>query len=167
MTKAALDKILTEMGYEEDEKYAVKEIVVTLRRMKTITKEALKESGKLSAGIVDELMVLQEWYEEWSSSMTTASQPIEDVFTETLWDEYLMKRADKKKKSGNIIKQEASDPHAKTVSNSDALNVSYKVETKEIPKLPANKTLKGKIFDDWVSIFYVKMCQAKVYDILA
>ena len=86
MTKAALDKILTEMGYEEDKKYAVKEIVVTLRRMKTITKEALKEGGKLSAGIVDELMVLQEWYEEWSSSMTTASQPIEDVFTETLGD---------------------------------------------------------------------------------
>ena len=40
------------------------------------------------------------------------------------------------------------------------------METKEIPKLPANKSLKGKIFDEWHGNFYVKMCQAKVADIL-
>eukprot|EP00957_Ditylum_brightwellii_P003288 249666-Ditylum_brightwellii.AAC.1 len=48
-----------------------------------------------------------------------------------------------------------------TKSKDDGINVSYKVETKEIPKLPANKLLKEKIFDKWHGNFYVKMCQAK------
>ena len=40
------------------------------------------------------------------------------------------------------------------------------METKEIPKLPANKAIKGKIFDDWQATFLVKMSQAKVDDIM-
>eukprot|EP00957_Ditylum_brightwellii_P182826 13926397-Ditylum_brightwellii.AAC.1 len=46
------------------------------------------------------------------------------------------------------------------------LNVSYKVETKEILKLLPNKSLQGKLFDEWQGSFYVKMCQVKVDDIL-
>eukprot|EP00957_Ditylum_brightwellii_P008942 676750-Ditylum_brightwellii.AAC.1 len=49
----------------------------------------------------------------------------------------------------------------------NGLNVSYKVETRDIPKLPPYKSLKGKIFDNWHSYFYVKMCQAKLGDMLA
>eukprot|EP00957_Ditylum_brightwellii_P006282 476752-Ditylum_brightwellii.AAC.1 len=52
-------------------------------------------------------------------------------------------------------------------ANSGGLNVSYKVKTREIYKTPPNKSLKGKAFDDWHSSFYVKMCQAKLSDILA
>ena len=36
MTYTALSKVLTAMGYNEDEKKALKETVGTLRRMKTI-----------------------------------------------------------------------------------------------------------------------------------
>eukprot|EP00957_Ditylum_brightwellii_P009988 753547-Ditylum_brightwellii.AAC.1 len=60
MTKALLEKILTEMCYEDDKKKAVKEAMSTLRQMKTVTKEVLKEGDTLSLGIIDELMVLQE-----------------------------------------------------------------------------------------------------------
>ena len=45
--------------------------------------------------------------------------------------------------------EEAKPPAAAktTKTKDDGINVSYKVETKEIPKLPANKSPKGKIFD--------------------
>eukprot|EP00957_Ditylum_brightwellii_P115273 8790196-Ditylum_brightwellii.AAC.1 len=85
------------MGYEDEEKQAVKEAVNTLRRMKTIQRETLRESENLTLGIIDELMALKEWYTEWSSSMIATSQTIEEVFTESLWDEFLAKREEKAK----------------------------------------------------------------------
>eukprot|EP00957_Ditylum_brightwellii_P107675 8214499-Ditylum_brightwellii.AAC.2 len=60
------------------------------------------------------------------------------------------------------IKFEESDDSVKAVPKPESsLNISYKVETREIPKLPPNKSLKGKLLDEWQGIFYVKMCQAK------
>ena len=46
------------------------------------------------------------------------------------------------------------------------LNVLYKVESKDIPMLQANKALKGQIFDDWYQIFYAKMSQAQVSELM-
>jgi hypothetical protein len=62
------------------------------------------------------------------------------------------------------IKLEESDKLVKAVNarEESGLNVSNKVETQEIPKLPPNKSLKGKLFDKWQGNGYVKMCQAKV-----
>jgi hypothetical protein len=122
-------------------------------------------------------MALKEWYGEWTANMGTATETINEVFTEELWDEFLDKKAAKareiKEEASRLkleesrIKFEESDDSVKVVSKeASSLNVSYKVETKEIPKLPANKSLKGKIFDEWQGNFYVKMCQAKVDDIL-
>ena len=37
---------------------------------------------------------------------------------------------------------------------------------KEIPKLPKDKSLRGKIFDDWNALFNAKMSQAKISDLL-
>ena len=42
MTRTALEKILTEIGYEEDKKKIVKETVGIMRRFKTLTKDTLK-----------------------------------------------------------------------------------------------------------------------------
>ena len=53
----------------------------------------------------------------------------------------------------------------KTSSNM-GVNTSYKVEAKEIPKLPPNKTLRRQIFDNWLMNFYAKICQAQVGSIL-
>ena len=54
----------------------------------------------------------------------------------------------------------------KTMDKAGGLNISYKVETKDIPKLPAEKSLQGKIFDNWHASFYTKMCQANIEDIM-
>eukprot|EP00957_Ditylum_brightwellii_P004844 369016-Ditylum_brightwellii.AAC.1 len=66
------------------------------------------------------------------------------------------------------IELEDSDELVKAVNTrkESGSNVSYKNKTKEIPKLPPNKDMKGKLFDEWQGIFYIKMCQAKVDDIL-
>eukprot|EP00957_Ditylum_brightwellii_P015925 1199254-Ditylum_brightwellii.AAC.1 len=48
------------------------------------------------------------------------------------------------------IKFEESNNSVKAVPKPESsLNVSYKVETREIPKLPPNKSLKGKLFGEW------------------
>eukprot|EP00957_Ditylum_brightwellii_P071480 5433153-Ditylum_brightwellii.AAC.1 len=60
MTRTALEKILTEIGYEQDKKKIVKETVRTMRRFKTLMKETLKESGEMNSGMIDELMAVKE-----------------------------------------------------------------------------------------------------------
>lgn len=148
--------------------------------MKMVTKESLKEGYTLSPCISDELMALQKWYIELSSNKEASAETIGEIFTEQLWDEYVLKRAEKIKKPKEELSRmklelkqsrnmfEESDELVKAVNarEESGLNVSYKVETKEIPKLPPNKSLKGKLFDKWQGNFYVKMCQAKVNDIL-
>eukprot|EP00957_Ditylum_brightwellii_P021073 1588029-Ditylum_brightwellii.AAC.1 len=99
MTKAALKKILTEMCYEDNRKKAEKEAVGTLCQMKMVTKELLKKGNALSPGIIDEPMVLQEWYIEWSSNKEASAQTIKETFIEQLLDEYVMKRSEKMKES--------------------------------------------------------------------
>eukprot|EP00957_Ditylum_brightwellii_P014206 1070201-Ditylum_brightwellii.AAC.1 len=59
MTRTVLEKILTEIGYEEDEKKIVKETVGTMRRFKTLTKETLRENGKMNSRMIDELMAVK------------------------------------------------------------------------------------------------------------
>eukprot|EP00957_Ditylum_brightwellii_P200601 15292614-Ditylum_brightwellii.AAC.1 len=60
MTRTVLDKILTEIGYEEDKTKIVKETVRTMRRFKSLTKETLKESGEMNSEMIDELMAVKE-----------------------------------------------------------------------------------------------------------
>eukprot|EP00957_Ditylum_brightwellii_P152850 11634252-Ditylum_brightwellii.AAC.1 len=76
----------------------------------------------------------------------------------------MYKAAEKRRQVKEEEETEKAKPPAATKTmktKDDGINVSYKVETKEIPKLPASKSLKGEIFDEWHKIFYVKMCQAK------
>eukprot|EP00957_Ditylum_brightwellii_P059778 4538114-Ditylum_brightwellii.AAC.1 len=58
-----------------------------MRRFKTLTKETLKESDEMNSGVIDELMVVKEWYLLWSANMDAISKSIEEVFTQALWDE--------------------------------------------------------------------------------
>eukprot|EP00957_Ditylum_brightwellii_P198399 15118887-Ditylum_brightwellii.AAC.1 len=60
MTRAALEKVLIEIGYKEDKKKIVKETIRMMRRFKALTKETLKESGAMNSGMIDELMALKE-----------------------------------------------------------------------------------------------------------
>eukprot|EP00957_Ditylum_brightwellii_P077847 5916830-Ditylum_brightwellii.AAC.1 len=60
MTRTALEKVLSEIGYEEDKRKLVKETVGTMRRFKTLTKETLKESCVMNSRMIDELMAVKE-----------------------------------------------------------------------------------------------------------
>eukprot|EP00957_Ditylum_brightwellii_P064333 4882370-Ditylum_brightwellii.AAC.1 len=107
--------------------------------------------------------------------MDATLKSIKEVFTQALWDEFLYEReramykaAEKRRKikEEEAAEETKSSAAAKTMkTKDDGINVTYKVETKEILKLPAKQSLKGKIFDEWHGNFYVKMCQAKVADI--
>eukprot|EP00957_Ditylum_brightwellii_P040306 3050057-Ditylum_brightwellii.AAC.1 len=92
MTRTSLDKVLSKIGNEEDKKKIVKETIGMMRRLKTLTKETLKESGVMNSGMIDELMALKEWNLLWSANMDATSKSIEEVFTQELWDEFLYER---------------------------------------------------------------------------
>eukprot|EP00957_Ditylum_brightwellii_P090033 6856834-Ditylum_brightwellii.AAC.1 len=92
MARTALEKILSEIGYEEDKKKIIKETVGRMRRFKTLTKETLKGSGVMNSGMSDELMAVKEWYLLWSTNMDATSKSIKVVFTQALWDEFLYER---------------------------------------------------------------------------
>eukprot|EP00957_Ditylum_brightwellii_P016292 1225494-Ditylum_brightwellii.AAC.1 len=92
MTRTALEKILSEIRYEEDKKKIVKETVGMMRRFKTLTKETLKESDVMNSRMIDELIAVKEWYLLWSANLDATSKSIEEVFTQALWDEFLYER---------------------------------------------------------------------------
>ena len=66
------------------------------------------------------------------------------------------------------IKTEEEDPSSSTqesAKNFEGLNISYKVEPKDVPKLPKGN-LKGRMFDEWHTTFLAKMSQARISDIM-
>eukprot|EP00957_Ditylum_brightwellii_P135353 10320494-Ditylum_brightwellii.AAC.1 len=81
MTRAALKKVLTEIGYKEDKKKIVKETVRMMRTFKTLTNKTMKESGVMNSSMIDELMALKEWYLLWPTNMDATSKSIKEVFT--------------------------------------------------------------------------------------
>eukprot|EP00957_Ditylum_brightwellii_P041437 3137910-Ditylum_brightwellii.AAC.1 len=92
MTRAVLEKVLTEIGYEEDKKKIVKGTIRIMRRFKTLMKETLKETGVMNSGMIDELMALKEWYLLWSANVDAILKSIKEALTQTLWDEFLYER---------------------------------------------------------------------------
>ena len=84
--------------------------------------------------MIDELMALKEWYLEWSASMESAAHEVEEIFTTELWDEFLSKREEGAKQTREVKDNNGTE---KVASKSDeGLNISYKIRTKVIPKLP-------------------------------
>ena len=68
-------------------------------------------------------------------------------------DTFVMEKYENENMEARELKKEekelSSTHHAQSTAkeeSSGGLNVSYNVETKEIPKLSTNKSLKGKIF---------------------
>lgn len=175
----ALAKVLTVMGYEGKEAEEATKAIGSLRRVMMIKRKTLLEDAKLEPGIVDEIMCFKDWYMSWRET-GGSDLLIEESFTEEVWESFIMQKYNDEKEKQEALKKEArkggKEKQGSTTSqvdfaakeeNNKGLNVSYRVETKEIPKLPPNKSLKGKIFDDWHSSFCVKMCRAKLNDLLA
>ena len=92
------------------------------------------------------------------------SADVAEEFTEEAWDEWFIENRAKTSR----IKIEEEDPPSSTqesAKNLEGLNISYKVEPKDVPKLPKGN-LKGRIFDEWHTTFLAKMSQARISDIM-
>eukprot|EP00957_Ditylum_brightwellii_P150487 11459210-Ditylum_brightwellii.AAC.1 len=63
-----------------------------MRRFKILTKETPKESGVMNPCMIDELMALKEWHQILSANMDAILKSIEEIFTQALWDEFLLER---------------------------------------------------------------------------
>ena len=146
-----------------------------MRRVLLLKKETL-EKAVISPVLIDELMLLKEWYMNWKSTVESTQKELLEVLTEEVWESFLLEKSQEENEREEEervkqvqLKREAALEHVKSnvSEKNEDINVSYKIETKEIPKLPANKSLKGKVFDDWYASFYLKMCQAKLDDILS
>eukprot|EP00957_Ditylum_brightwellii_P183393 13969448-Ditylum_brightwellii.AAC.2 len=105
--------------------------------------------------------------------MDATLKSIEEVFTLALWDEFLYEREKAMYKSAEKRRhvkeeEEAKPPAADNTTKQKMMGLMFptKWRQKNFPKLPANKSLKGKIFDECHINFYMKMCQAKVADTL-
>eukprot|EP00957_Ditylum_brightwellii_P158613 12072824-Ditylum_brightwellii.AAC.1 len=170
------------MGYEEAEIFATTKPIGTMQRVKLINKDTILLHSQMSPGMIDKIMYLKKWYIEWISE-GGKELGIKTDFTKEVWDQFIIEQfkqkeeQEKEERAALALKEEEGAEQKfsprKTVAlapmttNNRGLNVSYKVDMREIPKLPAHKALKGKIFDNWHSSFYVKMYQAKLTDLLS
>ena len=172
-----LAKVLDVLGCSQEEQRILTAEIGTLRRLRVLKKETLSRVDGIGVGIVDEIMYVKDWYLQWKNSGLDTIETIEEAFTERKWDEYIeevldqeQKKKDKFEELDLKIKTEelaaATSGGSVNTQRDSGVNVSYKVEAKEIPKLPPNKTLRGQTFDDWHVNFYAKMCQARVDSIL-
>eukprot|EP00957_Ditylum_brightwellii_P207999 15355456-Ditylum_brightwellii.AAC.1 len=134
------------------------------------------EKTSISPVMIDELILLREWYNKWLSTNDSTDKEVSEGLTEEYWEDFLLKksqeetaRKEEERAEQVQMKREAEHMYMKVdiSEKEDDINVSYKVETKDTPKLPANKLPRGKMFDDWHASFYVKMYQAKLDDILS
>ena len=132
-------------------------MIGTLRRLMIIKRKTLEEKLGMLA---NELMGVIEWYRVFIKNESEQENPI------PLKEEFMAETLDKWISESSSDENLNTDPVKLITKEFDGLNVSYKVESKEIPRLPAGKLLKGKIFDNWHTNFLAKMSQARINDIL-
>eukprot|EP00957_Ditylum_brightwellii_P194908 14849019-Ditylum_brightwellii.AAC.1 len=163
-----LATILTVLEYSTEESKTVRETIGNICRIMTLTKETLELNADMSAGVIGEIMCLKDWYIQWrKTDEVKTGVKASEVFTLEMWEDFIQERAKRQENAPIIVKHEqgVAAPAALTTSiASGGLNVSYQVETKEIPKLPVNKLHEGKVFDDWNSSF-LSRCAKPSYKI--
>eukprot|EP00957_Ditylum_brightwellii_P161567 12301335-Ditylum_brightwellii.AAC.1 len=100
-----LAKVLAVMGYEEDEIKIVKRAIGSMRRIMMIKKETLLANSEILLGMMDELLCFKRWYMQWR--MTGGRDNlIEDVFTEDVWDNFVMEEYDEEMEDARKAKKD-------------------------------------------------------------
>ena len=93
--------------------------------------------------MADELLLFQAWYK--NDNYTEKEKDLKEAFTKEVWNEWICNGSS----SASLNLGQGILYAVKEVTKDfDGLNVSYKVESRDIPKLPTGKNLKGKIFDE-------------------
>ena len=85
-----ITKALTIMGFSKQEQQSVTSVVRTLQRVLSMKRKALEENGNISPTAIKELMLFKDWYVEWKEVTKTKPKAIEEAFTETIWENYLL-----------------------------------------------------------------------------
>lgn len=141
----------------------------TLRRALTLIKETLQEQSDMTVAMTDELMCFKSWHVNFmrENDGDVTSFLLAQAFTKRVWNQHALDYCDIENMHARFKKdldddRSEEDQNYRKGKDNGTLNVSYKVDSKDIPTLQANKALKGQIFDDWYQIFYAKMSQAQV-----
>ena len=156
----ALQHMLLTMDWETERIDILRQQLTTLNQLRSTKVEVLQEvcvNLQLNVGEYSELVLARTWYMDWKKS--TQRTTIINNFTSDGWNTYI------------DLSLEASVPDPIATSNNNGntaaatmnlVNLNYKVEAKEYPKLPKNTNLKGSVFNDWHNVFTVKLKQAQV-----
>ena len=159
-----LEWALTILDWDDEEIATALCSIKNFHWLKTITQLILENKEGWSLGMTGEIMCLKHWMTNYLKDPRGSIESINQVFCTSLWRIHQNQEMAAKAQQGQQPQPQIQVQQVAAPSNNpyDALNFSYHVETKEIPKLPANKSLKGKIFDDWHTVFTTKMDQVQV-----
>ena len=85
-------------------------------------------------------MEVKEWNRKFKKNESVQENhiPLKEAFTVETWDKWIIKNSSEE----NSDLQSITEPVKEITKEFDGLNVIYKVESKEIPRLPTGKSLK-------------------------
>ena len=115
-----------------------------------------------------QILMMKEWYLDWVRRGRPNINDFEQEFTIDAFENFAY---DRSKPATQPNTTPATAPTTTTTSTGGAtkgtnLMISNKLDARDIPKLKAAVSLKGKVFDDWATAFKVKLEQAGCTDIL-
>ena len=84
-----LAKVLSVLGYSQEEQRILSVEIGTLRRLRTLKRETLSNVEGIGAAIVDKMMYVKDWYLRGKSNGLDTLESVEEAFTEEKWEEFL------------------------------------------------------------------------------
>mmetsp|Transcript_2398 Transcript_2398/g.3331 ORF Transcript_2398/g.3331 Transcript_2398/m.3331 type:complete len:282 (-) Transcript_2398:191-1036(-) len=128
---AELAEILGMMEYTQGEIDSVLNCIGSLRRVLTLRRETLESDIHITPGMVDELMLLKEWYIQWRGTEASKNTSVTEVFTIETWDKFILM---KEMKGAALMTKSGSKDYGNNMLSCEVIT--------ENPILPVNATPK-------------------------
>ena len=87
-----LEKVLRVVCASLEESKTVSKTIVTMCRVLLLKKETL-EKAAISPVLIEELMLLKEWYMNWKSTVESTQKEVSEVLTEEVWESFLLEKS--------------------------------------------------------------------------
>ena len=117
----------------------------TLRTMSQEHLEAALEWGNISIADWCVLQALRRWYKEWVSKPKSERKSVREDLTEEGWEEWILDYDPNDPEGQSLDRKPAA---VTTTPASKGTNNNFKVDTRDIPKLPKNKSVQDS-FSEW------------------
>ena len=130
----------------------------TLKSMDNDTLMIALEGAHLGVSDFTILRALKDWYNEWMLRPKHERKTLIEDLTEDSWEEWMVLYEPKPLQEPKQEKKPAIPTTTTDMGN-------FKVDSRDIPKLPKNKSVQSS-FADWEESFAVKMKLANVGDLL-